>query len=653
MLGKLAFRNVRRQLGNYLIYFVTVAMTIALMFAVNNMTYSKQLKKLAEDSNDINSMLTFVTVFVSLITAFVLSYATIFMLKLRKKEFGMYLTLGMTRSNIQMLFLCETWLLSGLAMVIGLGCGLLLYQFLMALLSSFLEITFVVSTYSIKGIVLTVLISVCVFIVASLVSIRYLKRVTIYELLQEEKEERGEKHLGLWSVILVLFAVGTAGSLWMTYCALMDAYNAQNSLSLLAWLGVDLVMFFLLHLALSRTLAGILLKNKRIVSNSTNTVILRGISGRMTVNSILIGVLATLLIFSIVVSNISFAEKVLSDRSVEKSCPYDVLVYFSADEEPGFSREEGEKKIETYCSIASEYEYQLWTTNKADLCSLVLGYDEMGWTDKYMTLTQFNRLLTGCGYDPITLQNEYLVITTLQGISEETNFSKKMLNRNGVNYTWAESRMDYPEFVDDWLYFVVPDEAVSEMEIAANCVAYTLNEGKYDATAMVEDLHYNRETDYGMEEMNDYRVKEYYRQYMNANSGVLVISMLYLSTIFVCMALAILSLKTLSTMSDEQRRFAILYRLGADETMQRRTLFRQTFAFFFLPFFIPFVMSIPTGFVCAKNYQVWGYTDLIGQAMLTAIVIALVMLGVYILYFYITYRIACNHVICDGTDRLE
>lgn len=104
MFAKLAFRNVRRQIRNYLIYFVTVALSIAMLFAVNNLSYSDRIQALSELSTDIRSMFTMVTVLSCLVTALVLSYATGFMLKLRRREFGMYLTLGMTRRNIQTLF---------------------------------------------------------------------------------------------------------------------------------------------------------------------------------------------------------------------------------------------------------------------------------------------------------------------------------------------------------------------------------------------------------------------------------------------------------------------------------------------------------------------------------------------------------------------
>ena len=149
MFAKLAFRNIRRQIRSYLIYFVTIAMTVALMFAVNNLSYSDQVRQLADVSDDMGTMFTMVTILACLVTALVLSYATGFMLKLRRKEFGMYLTLGMTRRNIQTLFVCETWILSALALLVGMGAGLVLYQLAAALFASILEIPFQISTYRI------------------------------------------------------------------------------------------------------------------------------------------------------------------------------------------------------------------------------------------------------------------------------------------------------------------------------------------------------------------------------------------------------------------------------------------------------------------------------------------------------------------------
>ena len=139
--------------------------------------------------------------------------------------------------------------------------------------------------------------------------------------------------------------------------------------------------------------------------------------------------------------------------------------------------------------------------------------------------------------------------------------------------------------------------------------------------------------------------------YLYATAGTLIIGTLYVSTIFVCMALAILAIKILSSLDDERRRFAVLYRLGADEKMQKAALRKQIGAFFLMPFALPFLMTVPAGIFFGKVYEMWDFAGLTGQkAMETAVLISLVIAGVYMLYFLITYRIACDYVVCYGAE---
>lgn len=158
----------------------------------------------------------------------------------------------------------------------------------------------------------------------------------------------------------------------------------------------------------------------------------------------------------------------------------------------------------------------------------------------------------------------------------------------------------------------------------------------------------------GVKEQCWYAVQEYIRLYSKANAGTPIIGALYVSTVFVCMALAILSVKTLSTLEEERRRFAVLYRLGADARIQKSALLRQTGAFFLMPFAFPLLMTLHIGMVFGKVYEIWNLSGLRGRrAMETAVLIALVIAGIYALYFVITYRIACSHVLCCGGEKQE
>ena len=131
---------------------------------------------------------------------------------------------------------------------------------------------------------------------------------------------------------------------------------------------------------------------------------------------------------------------------------------------------------------------------------------------------------------------------------------------------------------------------------------------------------------------------------------LLLIGALYVSTVFICMALAILSVKTLSTLDEERRRCAILYRLGVDEKAQKSALRRQIGAFFLAPFAFPLIMTVPMGLIFGKVYAIWDFGLSGWRAMETAVLIALLMAGVYAMYFLITCRIACGHVICYGAE---
>ena len=111
-----------------------------------------------------------------------------------------------------------------------------------------------------------------------------------------------------------------------------------------------------------------------------------------------------------------------------------------------------------------------------------------------------------------------------------------------------------------------------------------------------------------------------------------------------------LSETILSTLDEERRRFAILYRLGADERTQKSALRRQIGAFFLAPFAFPLLMTVPMGLIFGKVYEIWDFGLNGWRAMETAVLIALVVAGAYVLYFLITYFIACSHVICHGAE---
>ena len=187
---KLAVRNVRRQFENYLIYFLTVALTVALLFAVNNVFFGKELAQHIDMTSDFKNGMKALIVLIALIVSFVLGYATSFMLKLRKREFGTYLTLGMSRNNLLAIFLAETLVICVTALGVGIFFGLFIYQGFMAVIMRFMDMEFLISSYSVRGLVFTIVLVAAIFLLACGASAFYLKKVRIYQLVYRKKRWR-------------------------------------------------------------------------------------------------------------------------------------------------------------------------------------------------------------------------------------------------------------------------------------------------------------------------------------------------------------------------------------------------------------------------------------------------------------------------------
>ena len=326
------------------------------------------------------------------------------------------------------------------------------------------------SDYSIPGISLTVFVSIGLFALSSLASLRYLKKVTVSELLKEEAAQKAEQHPVFWCVVCTVLLVGFLGCLAVTYRNLMAAFRGENSVELLLWLVIDLVMVFLVHFSLSRTLAGMLLRNRRLKNRGMNTVVLRSLSGKMTMNALLIGALATLLVFAVCMCNLALSEKVYSEHAVSKDCPYDVMALSDQSENADVSMEEGKRIVKRFSPITAEIDYRLYSTGETTLSRHVVGFEEREWTDTFMPLRQFNMLLSDCGYDPIQLDNQYLMCTSFLELSN-TDFSGVTVTLNGIPCTWAGTSTGYPDFTREWFYFVVPDEVLEGIPVSDICAA--------------------------------------------------------------------------------------------------------------------------------------------------------------------------------------
>ena len=108
MYFKLAYRNIRRSLRDYIIYFVTLTLTAALMYSFLALGFSPDILAMAENMSILTSGILILSVLVALLSSFVVGYAVRFMLGQRKKEFAAYELMGMEVKTVRNLFLVES-----------------------------------------------------------------------------------------------------------------------------------------------------------------------------------------------------------------------------------------------------------------------------------------------------------------------------------------------------------------------------------------------------------------------------------------------------------------------------------------------------------------------------------------------------------------
>ena len=645
---KLAVRNVRRQFENYLIYFLTVALTVALLFAVNNVFFGKELAQHIDMTSDFKNGMKALIVLIALIVSFVLGYATSFMLKLRKREFGTYLTLGMSRNNLLAIFLAETLVICVTALGVGIFFGLFIYQGFMAVIMRFMDMEFLISSYSVRGLVFTIVLVAAIFLLACGASAFYLKKVRIYQLVyQEKKVARASRVPFLW-FLLALVSFGLIVYSCFAFENEIEQVFADREASsafveIFSVFACGVVVF---HISISKSVVSLLLKRRRLRAKGTNTFVLRQLSGALGTNALMIGLLAVLLTFAVIGVNVSFVQRASELALLDRDYPFDLLC---CQEDAQYNKKpdqavlrEAEQIVQKHTAVTQTFSYPIYRSGASDLYGYTkwsgAGYE--GLMDSYMTESDFNAVMTFLGKEPITLDGEFYIVAN-NAAAAQAAWQEAVLNRNGRKYRIKGVREDVPVLHYVYFYAVIPDEAAKGMELETFYTAYRFSNTNFHAPDLNEQLD-------ELEEKNEYcnfLLREYGRYERNSVAAILTVGALFVALVFLMLAMAVLALKTLSGIAQDREKYRILFQLGAGERQRCRALFRQTSCFFFLPFSGEVLVSIPTGWICGKVVILGGTGVLAAETYVTAAVVALVMAAVGSVYYMLTYLIAMSTVI--------
>lgn len=216
---KLAFKNMKKNMKDYVIYFLTLVLGVAIFYIFNAMDSQTAMIQLSESKRQIMELmiqvLGAVSIFVSMVLGFLIVYANNFLIKRRKKEFGLYMLLGMGKRQISKILLIETFLIGLFSLGVGLVVGVFASQLMSVVTAKLFEadmsqFEFVFSKASlIKTIVYFAIIYVFVIIINLFATSRY-KLIDL--LTAHRKNEKVKIKNSILSVILFILSVVILGT---------------------------------------------------------------------------------------------------------------------------------------------------------------------------------------------------------------------------------------------------------------------------------------------------------------------------------------------------------------------------------------------------------------------------------------------------------
>lgn len=345
MLCKLAWGNVRRAGRDYLVYLLTLTLGVTVFYAFNTISMQVDIAGIDEEglAQVMGSMLGDLTYFLAGVMAFLMVYANNFIMKRRKKEFGLYQVLGMGRGRVATIMALETVIVSVVAFVAGIVLGVGLSQ-LMTFFTASLFKTQIANFhffFSVHAFNLTLACMLVMFVLTLLLNLRAVRRTKLIELMGAERRNESIKTRNPW-IAIAIFAVGVVLVGVAYYRLLRDGFPLTATDSKLQeamnQFGITTAMVTVGTFALFWGLSGMLIKLlqslRGVYWRGLNMFTVRQLAAKVNTVCFSMGVIAMLLFLAITSVTLGMSIANVMNENLERYNPVDVsqmYVYYTPD----------------------------------------------------------------------------------------------------------------------------------------------------------------------------------------------------------------------------------------------------------------------------------------------------------------------------------
>lgn len=665
MLFKLSLKNIKKSFKDYAIYFLTLILGVAIFYVFNSMDSQQAMLDISSSTREIIklmlSLLAGVSVFVSFILGFLIVYANNFLIKRRKKEFGVYMTLGMGKGKISKILFIETLIIGIISLIVGLIIGIFASQLMSVVVAKMFEadMTGYKFVFSQAAMVKTIIYFGIMYLLVMIFNTVTISNYNLIDLLiASKKNEKVKLKNKKLSVLMFLVSIGI---LALAYYKVTSDANILSGKQLLMAIALGVVGTFLFFWSLSGFLLKLIQSNKKIYLKDLNAFVLRQIDSKINTTVFSMTVICLMLFFTIsILSSALSLNKSLRDNLTEVT-PADISITKSMDLNEGtkenienskISIEEDLKKSsldfnESFSDFSEITEYQApnitLKTTLGETVNEVLSQFQMLQVDSYegiVKISDYNKIAKILKEKELTLKdNEYIVLCDYDNMKV---FRDKALEKETkININGKEYSPKYKECVKGFLdissghtnigVILVPDEAVEGLLRKTNHFTAIYKGNNDEEKQKIENkiLALNLDDN----NLNARSKISLYEASVGLGAVVTFIG-IYLGVIFLISSAAILALKELSESSDNIQRYEILRKIGTDEKIINKALFKQIGIFFIMPLMLAIVHSI-FGIKFA-NIILEGISQtegLLPSIIMTAIFILIIYGG----YFIATY----------------
>ncbi len=682
MLFKLSIKNMKKSFKDYAVYFITLVLGVAVFYMFNSLDSQEAMLQVSSSTKQMIklmiNMLSMVSVFIAVVLGLLIVYANNFLINRRKKEFGIYMTLGMGKRQISKILLIETIFVGIISLVIGLILGVFASQFMSILVAKLFQadMSKFEFVFSKNACIKTCIYFAVMYFAVVLFNAFTISRYKLINLLTAVKKNEKIKMKSpiVCIIVFIIAAIGLGYAYWVVTKGIFKMTNADETTRAV---GISVLIGIIGTVLVFWSFSGLVLRlvqaKKSIYLKGTNMFVLRQLHNKINTTVISMSIICLMLFMTITSLSSSLALKNSMQADIEKMTPVDLNLYKTANlpDKKSYSKElqEDSKQSISYTLTQNGFDMDnlkdvietpiyvidglTWETTLGDALPQVkkqFPMMKLETPEQVMKISDYNKIAKLYGNEQYSLEDdEYIIICNYENIANIRNLGLK--ENTVINLKEKKYKPKYNECKDGFIQIstshtnvgiiLVPDSCnLSEKEQNLWFLAANYNARTDDEKKKIEEI-FSREDSSLIQKLNNKNSTldgESKISIVEASVGlstIIVFIAIYLGIIFLIASCAILALKQLTESSDNKQRYVILRKIGCDEKMINQALFRQIAIFFILPLILAIIHSVFGIQFAMSIFETLASKEQLLPSVIATVIVIGVIYGCYFLATYI------------------